>query len=210
MSADKPIEVVVRVEDLEFIDRNGDEVTIVEEEVIEITTGENSKEADVSVQLYGDPEHHRKHFLVSHETVLLGVLDEGSRQLDVKLLPSAEHPLDVLRGVYSDQRTGAPLNLDLTLAEFLREKPATFHFAVELVLAIQINTRWRVAPEQQMTPRAILLLASLSPDEYSLYFPCESKVPLPPDTPIHLHRGQRFEAQRDGKYGHRGECGGSR
>jgi hypothetical protein len=25
--------------------------------------------------------------------------------------------------------------------------------------------------------------------------------PLPPDIPIKLHRGQRFEAQRDGKYG---------
>ena len=52
-----------------------------------------------------------------------------------------------------------------------------------------------------MTPRAILTLADLSPEEYSLYFPSDSKVPLPPDTPVKLHRGQRFEAQRDGKYG---------
>ena len=52
-----------------------------------------------------------------------------------------------------------------------------------------------------MTPKAILALAGLSWEQYSLYYPDDSKEPLPPDAPVKLHRGQRFEAQRDGKYG---------
>jgi len=50
---------------------------------------------------------------------------------------------------------------------------------VELVLAIQINTRWRVAPKEEMTPKAILELADLPPAEYSLYFPCDSVALCP-------------------------------
>jgi hypothetical protein len=76
---------------------------------------------------------------------------------------------------------------------------------VELVLAIQINTRWRIAPQKQMTPKDILALAGLPWQEYSLYFPPDSVDPLPPDTPVELHRGQHFEAQRDGKYGQEGD-----
>jgi hypothetical protein len=48
----------------------------------------------------------------------------------------------------SNHDIGPPLDLSLTLAEFLKEKPRTHHFAVELVLAIRVNTRWRVAPEK--------------------------------------------------------------
>ena len=93
------------------------------------------------------------------------------------------------------------MNLELTLGEFLREEPRTHHFAVELVLSIQINTRWRIAPEKEMTPKEILTLADLPWQEYSLYYPRDSVDPLQPDTPAKLHRGERFEAQRDGKYG---------
>jgi hypothetical protein len=201
MSADKVVEVIERIEVINLIGDRGNEVAIIEETVVEVETGTDHKEAEVSVELYSAPEHQRKHFRVQREATLLEILDEGARKLDLKLLPNPETPLDVLRGVYRDHETGAPLDLALTLAEFLREGPVTHHFAVELVLAIRINTRWRVAPTKEMTPRAILALADLSPEEYSLYYPSESKVPLPPDVPVHLHRGQCFEAQRDGKYG---------
>jgi hypothetical protein len=162
---------------------------------------EARKTVEISVELLHDPEHERKHFHVARDARLLEVLDEGAKKLDVKLLPNPEEPLDRLRGVYEHHRAGEPLSLELTVEEFLRQEPSTHHFAVDLVLAIQINTRWRIAPEKEMTPKAILALAGLAWQEYSLYYPVDSVDPLPPDTPVKLHRGQRFEAQRDGKYG---------
>lgn len=204
MSKEEVVEIIEKVEEIDLFGESGNAVAIIEETVVEIETGHDNKEAEISVELFDDAEHQRKHFRVVKTALLLDVLDEGARKLDVKLLPNPQQPLDLLRGVYRDHETGVPLNLDLTLAEFLMQEPVTHHFAVELVLAIQINTRWRVAPRQEMTPRAILELAGLSPAEYSLYHPCDSVEPLPPDTPIKLHRGQRFEAQRDGKYGAEG------
>jgi hypothetical protein len=161
-------------------------------------------EVEISVEKFNDPEHHRQHFRMPREATLLEVLDRGAKELGEKLLPNPEEPLDRLRGVYKDHQIGEPLNLQLILGEFLREEPRTHHFAVELMLAIQVNTRWRVAPEAEMTPKDILALFGLSWQEYSLYYPCDSVDPLPPDTPVKLHRGQRFEAQRDGKYGGEG------
>jgi hypothetical protein len=166
-----------------------------------IGADEGRREVEISVELLHDPEHERRHFHVIRDAQLLEVLDEGARKLDVKLLPNPQMPLDRLRGVYENHHFGEPLNLDITMEDFLRHERRTHHFAVELVLAIEINTRWRVAPEKEMTPKAILTLAGLSWEEYSLYYPPESVDPLPPDTPVKLHRGQRFEAQRDGKYG---------
>ena len=93
------------------------------------------------------------------------------------------------------------MDLALTVEDFLRQEPKTHHLGIELVLAIEINTRWRIAPEKEMTPKAIQALAGLPWQEYSLYYPADSVDPLPPDTPVKLDRGQRFEAQRDGKYG---------
>ncbi len=204
MSKEEVVEIIEKVEEIELIGENGNKVAIIEETLVEIEAGHDSKESEISVELFNEAEHHRKHFRAAKTALLLDVLDEGTRKLDVRLLPNPQQPLDVLRGVYRDHETGVPLNLDLTLAEFLMQEPVTHHFAVELVLAIQINTRWRVAPQHEMTPRAILELAGLSPTEYSLYYPCDSVEPLPPDTLIKLHRGQRFEAQRDGKYGTEG------
>jgi hypothetical protein len=162
---------------------------------------EAKKEVEVSAELLHKPEHERRHFRVARDAKLLEVLDEGAKKLDVKLLPSPEAPLDHLRGIFEDHHAGEPLNLELGLEEFLEHKPRTHHFAVDLVLAIQINTRWRIAPEKEMTPKAILALAGLAWQEYSLYHPVDSIDPLPPDTPVKLDRGERFEAQRDGKYG---------
>ena len=163
------------------------------------------REIEVSVELFHHHEHERKYLHVPRSATLLEVLDEGARKLDVKLLPNAEMPLDRLRGLY-ENHVGEPLDLKITVEDFLHHGHRTHHFAAELVLAIQINTRWRVAPEKEMTPKAILSLADLPWQEYSLFYPADSTEPLPPDTPVKLHRGQRFEAQRDGKYGD----GGSR
>jgi hypothetical protein len=166
-----------------------------------VGTDEARKTVEISVELLHDPEHERKHLLVARDATLLEVLGEGAKKLDVKLLPNPETPLDRLRGVYEHTHAGEPLNLELTVEEFLKEEPRTYRFAVDLVLAIQINTRWRMAPEKEMTPKAILALAGLAWQEYSLYHPVDSVETLPPDTPVKLHRGERFEAQRDGKYG---------
>jgi hypothetical protein len=192
--------VGVETERIEVIDGPVKEV-IIEETVVEVEKDTGKHEVEISVEKFHAPTHERRHFRMPREAMLLEVLDKGARELEEHLLPNPEEPLDRLRGVYQDHQTGEPLNLELTLGEFLREEPRTHHFAVELVLAIQINTRWRIAPEKEMTPKEILTLADLPWQEYSLYHPCESVDPLPPDTPVKLHRGERFEAQRDGKYG---------
>lgn len=186
---------------VEVIEKSGDEIAVIEETVTVIGAGQDGHEVGLSAELLGDPEHRREHFRTARDIRLLEVLDEGAQKLGVHLLPNAEDPLDRLHGVYEHHEIGAPLDLSIVLEEFLKEPPHTHHFAIELVLAIRVNTRWRIAPKDEMTPREILKLADLSAEEYSLYFPPDSVDPLPPDTPVKLHRGQRFEAQRDGKYG---------
>jgi hypothetical protein len=153
------------------------------------------------VEVLQHPDHEPKHIQAKPLTTMLEVMDEAAQKLDVKLLPNPHAPLDQLRGMYELHRVGEPLDLDLTVEDFLRREPTTHHLAIELVLAIEINTRWRIAPEKEMTPKAILGLAELPWEQYSLYYPADSVDPLPPDTAVKLHRGQRFEAQRDGKYG---------
>lgn len=160
-------------------------------------------EVEFLVKVLHHPDHEPKHIHVKRDATMLDAMDKAAEKLDVKLLPNARTPLDQLRGIY-DHRVGEPLHLEETVEEFLRQEPKTHHLAIELVLAIEINTRWRVAPEKEMTPKAILALAGLSWEQYSLYYPADSVDPLPPDTPVKLHRGQRFEAQRDGKYGSEG------
>lgn len=203
MTAAEEMEVIGRAEVTEVTDGAGDTIVVIEETAGLVPEKEDPGHVEVSVELYGDSDHRRERFRTSRHAILLEVLDQGAQKLDVKLLPDVREPLDHLRPVYRDHETGEPLDLSLTVAEFLEKEPVTHHFAIELVLAIQINTRWRVAPEPEITPKAILVLAGLNPEEYSLYFPADSKEPLPPDTPVKLRRGQRFEAQRDGKYGWR-------
>lgn len=164
-----------------------------------IATGNH--EVEFLVEVLHHPDHEPRHIHAQRHALLLEVMDKAARKLDVKLLPNPHAPLDRLHGVYEHHRVGEPLNLDETVEEFLRQEPKTHHLAIELVLAIEINTRWRIASEKEMTPKAILALAGLPWQEYSLYYPADSVDPLPPDTPVKLHRGQRFEAQRDGKYG---------
>jgi hypothetical protein len=194
-------EIVDKVEFTEMAGSGSDKIVIIEEKIVAVLEIEQKGGIEVSAEIYGDGDHRRQHFRAPRDATLLAVLDDGARKLDVKLLPNSEEPLDHLRALYQDHQVGEPLDLTLTLGEFLKKASVTHHFAIELVLAIRINTRWRVAPKKDMTPKAILELAGLSPAEFSLYFPTTSKEPLPPDTPVKLYRGQHFEAQRDGKYG---------
>ena len=191
------VEVIETVEVVESVAGGA----LVIEETIEVREEGHKSKVEITVELVGDAEHRRQHLHGSRDLPLLQLLDEGARKLNVKLLPNDTQPLDHLRGVYHDHEVGEPLNLEVTLGEFLKQHPVTHHFAVELVLAIQVNTRWRVAPEKDLTPKAILTVAGLNPEEYSLYHPVDAKEPLPRDVPVKLHRGERFEAQRDGKYG---------
>jgi len=156
---------------------------------------------EIRVEVLHHSDHEPRHLHVKPESTLLEVLDDAAQRLDVRLLPNPHIPLDQLRGIYEHYRVGEPLDLNMTIEEFLRQSEPTHNFGIELVLAIEVNTRWRIAPEHEMTPKAILTLADLPWEQYSLYYPVDSVEPLPPDTPIKLHRGERLEAQRDGKYG---------
>lgn len=164
-----------------------------------VTVGRH--EVEFHVKVLHHPDHEPKHVHAKDDETMLEVMDKAAHKLEVKLLPNPHAPLDQLRGIYENHRVGEPLNLNETVEEFLRQEPKTHHLAIDLVLAIEINTRWRVAPEKEMTPKAILALAGLPWEQYSLYYPADSVDPLPADKPVKLHRGQRFEAQRDGKYG---------
>jgi hypothetical protein len=134
---------------------------------------------------------------------LLEVLQEGATKLNKTLLPNSEQPLDRLHNVLRHDQIGPPIdNLEQALGDYLRGKDTSRDFAIELVRAFRVNTRWAVAPKEQMSPREILALPAINLDfqQYTLYLPGKSD-PLPLDTPIPIERGMAFEAQRDGRYG---------
>ena len=58
-----------------------------------IETGHEGAEAEISIELYNDAEHRRQHFRAAKTVLLLDVLDEGARKLDVSLLPDPQKPL---------------------------------------------------------------------------------------------------------------------
>lgn len=160
-----------------------------------------TREVEIRVVLLPEPVHTEKHLKAPRSAALLEVIDKGAQAFGKQLLPSAEAPLDQLRGLYKDEEIGQPLDLTMTLAQLLESELATDRFGMDLVRAIRVNTRWLVAPAEWMTPKEISALAGLAWQEYSLYTPPESTQPLPPDTKVKVERGQSFEAQRDGKYG---------
>jgi hypothetical protein len=192
------LEVIGEVAEIDMVRSDGVEVTIVEEAVV-VEMVSVPAHAEVSAEIMNEPGT-RRHFHAERHATLLEVFELSAKELQAELLPPRPAtPLDRFRGIY-DGSIGEPLDLSITLGEFLEERPSTHHFAVELVLAIRVNTRWRVAPTAEMTPVAILTLFGLSSDEYSLYRPHEHE-PLPPNAPVRLHRGEGFEAQKDGRYG---------
>lgn len=157
-------------------------------------------EAEVTVGIWQNPDQARATITVQGSDTLLDLVAAGAVALSTALLPSAEEPLDRLRRYGFQETVGAHLDLALTLDEFLNGDRPTTNFDIELVRAIKVNTRWRIAPSASMNPKEILGLADLDWQEYSLYHPGESE-PLPLETSLDLDRGDEFEAQRDGKYG---------
>lgn len=135
---------------------------------------------------------------------LFEVLKAGAIAGGQTILPPDGTPLDRLYGLDNHEVVGPALGLDEGIEEFLHRPHTSKKFEIELVLAIRVNARWAIATDESMSPRNILKLPgiNLSPDDYSLYTP-GSNQPLPPDVAIPLRRGDRFEAQRDGKYGAR-------
>lgn len=142
-------------------------------------------------------------FKLPANAALIEVLQEGAERLAVRLLPSAEQPLDHLHDVMAQHEVGPTIaDLSQPLDVFLEEPGTTHTFGIELVRAFRVNTRWSVAPTAELTPRAILSLPRINLDfqNYTLYRP-GSVDPLPLDVPVPIERGEAFEAQRDGKYG---------
>jgi hypothetical protein len=129
----------------------------------------------------------------------------GAAELGVELLPPGAdaRPLDELRWLEGNGTYTPPIeDLDQTLWEFLRVHRGPRRFGIQLVTAFSVNTKWTIATARTMTPREILALPAISLpfQDYSLYRP-GSEHELPLDEPIPMHRGDHFEAVRDGKYG---------
>jgi hypothetical protein len=76
----------------------------------------------------------------------------------------------------------------------------TRHLGIQYRLVVRINAKWGLAKSELMTPRELLSEFGFDPAQFSLYKHDSSDL-LPPDTPLHLRRGEHFEAQKDGRYG---------
>lgn len=146
--------------------------------------------------------HATQTFEIGSEATLLEVMDRAATLAGFALLPPRQRPFDRLHAMQGEQIGPVIEPLDQSLAAYLSQADHLPHFTVDLARAIHVNTRWDVAPEQEMSPRQILALPRIHLDhtQFTLYQP-ESTVPLPLDTPIKLERGTDLEAQRDGKYG---------
>jgi hypothetical protein len=159
--------------------------------------------AQVEVRLLPDGPTARVRIHLSDP--LLSLMRQGAAQLVVDLLPPGAdaRPLDQLRWLQRDGTYSPSIeDLDQTLWTFLRVHRGPRRFGIQLVAAFSVNTRWAVATAPSMSPRGILALPAISLpfQDYSLYRP-GSERELPRDEPIPIHRGDHFEAVRDGKYG---------
>jgi hypothetical protein len=128
------------------------------------------------------------------------IMGHGAKALGEELLPpDAPVPLDFLRNRRGSEWSEPIPDLKTPLWVALAQGDSR-HFGIEYRLAVRINARWGVAPHDPITPRQLLQAFEFNPAEYSLYH-THSADPLPADTPIKVHRGECFEAQKDGRYG---------
>ncbi len=153
----------------------------------------------MSVRVY--PDGPEKHFHAHLGDTLLEIFEKAAHELGQPLLPPAPaKPLDFFRMGLRDGQWSEPLSdLGLPLWKALAEGFSR-HVAVEYRLLVRINTKWGVPSSAAITPRLLLTEFGFDPAQFSLYKP-HSSVPLPPDTPIDVVRGEHFEAQKDGRYG---------
>lgn len=129
------------------------------------------------------------------------VLQKGARALGERVLPPGNTtPLDLLRARKHSGEWSRPIQ-DLTLPLWVALlKKYDRRFAIEYVLAVKINATWGISPKEQITPRELLAAFGMDANEFTLYA-VDSDQPLPVDTPMAVKRGQKFEAQKDGRYG---------
>jgi hypothetical protein len=155
----------------------------------------------VSLSVQKLPSGHATHFHAHLGDPLLRVYEKAAEALHELLLPPAPSPpLDLLRYRSREGEWRPPLSsLETPLWEALADG-MTRHLGIDYQLIVRINTKWGVAPSPQMTPRELLTAFGFDPAQFSLYRH-DSSEPLPPDTPLHLQRGEHFEAQKDGRYG---------
>jgi hypothetical protein len=146
------------------------------------------------------PDGREEYISVELGTSLLEVMRHGAKHLGEELLPPhSELPLDFLRSRRHDEWSAPISALDLPLWLYI-VRGGSRRFGIECRRVIRINAKWGVANSPEMTPRQLLESFGFSPNDFTLYR-CDSRDPLPPDTPIHLRRGEHFEAQKDGRYG---------
>jgi len=160
-------------------------------------------ELKIRVGIRKYPDGHEHHVRAALGEPLRELMAVGANEIGIPLLPPPPAPsLDYLRcerdgrhGQWSDPITDLEKPLWIAIVD-----GCSRHFGIEYRLIVQINTRWGVAPSAHASPRELLTSFGLNPAEYSLYT-IDGKDPLPPDTPLNLHRKDRFEAQKDGRYG---------
>ncbi|MGB7202172.1 MAG: E2/UBC family protein [Pyrinomonadaceae bacterium] len=129
------------------------------------------------------------------------VLEKAGKALGEKILPpEPAAPLDLLRGRLHNGQWSDPItDLSQLLGRALKER-FDKHFAVEYMLVVKINALWGISPTNTPTPRQLLAAFGMDASEFTLY-PPDSSEPYPVDRPIKVRRGQKFEAQKDGRYG---------
>lgn len=172
-----------------------------------LATGEGETVSDeltglsvrMSARVY--PDGPEAHFHVRLGESLRDVFEGAAHALQKPLLPPAPAtPLDYLHLRRHNGSWGPPVeDFSVPLWKVLAEGFSR-HVGVEYRLVVRINTKWGVALAPQITPRSLLTEFGFDPSQFSLYKP-HSNVPLPPDTPMTLERGEHFEAQKDGRYG---------
>jgi hypothetical protein len=152
----------------------------------------------MSARIY--PNGAESHFHAHLGDTLLEIFEKAALALNKALLPPAPaKPLDFLHLRRDGSWSEPVVDLDLPLWKALADGFSR-HVGVEYRLVVRINTKWAVPTSQEITPRLLLTEVGFDPAQFSLYKP-HSNVPLPPDTPMKLERGEHFEAQKDGRYG---------
>ncbi|MGC1782118.1 MAG: E2/UBC family protein [Acidobacteriaceae bacterium] len=141
------------------------------------------------------------HFHAHLGDSLIRVYEKAANTIGEHLLPPPPSPpLDGL--LFHDDRgewSPPPVQLDAPLWEALAEGMSR-HLGIDYRLIVRINTKWGVPSAKALTPRLLLTEFGFDPAQFTLYHHNKNE-PLPPDVPIELHRGEHFEAQKDGRYG---------
>jgi hypothetical protein len=142
-----------------------------------------------------------QHIKLPGNAPLIEIIRQWASSTTHILLPNPEMPLDRLHNIIKHDDVGPAIeDLQISTGEFIKAPHTSHDFGVELVRAFRLNTRWWVAPKENMSPSEILSLAGLNSQEYTLYRD-QNVDPLPLNIAVPINRGDIFEAQRDGKYG---------